>query len=282
MTVTVTPLEALRRLISACKLIDFADCKDETVWQALADAQGVAEGVVRDFPKSDIIISQRLRDAAEDPMWDGHAEVSKRLLILAAENMEVARARIVELEVAPVAAQPSEAVQSIGAAPEMLLPEQVEWITNDNAELGVKIGNQFFFLYKGHSLVYENGMHDDDTPMQWRPVFKREFGECAHPINHADYSKIGTVSLSDSDEWKVLPPAIPTAAVSAAPSGEVERDAERYRWLRESSVGQWTHPIVVEQLRDRKFDRINYIGPLSGCALDAAIDAAKSAQGEKK
>lgn len=45
------------------------------------------------------------------------------------------------------------------------------------------------------------------TPYKWRPVFKREFGECVHPINHADYSKIGTVSLDDSDEWKPLPPA---------------------------------------------------------------------------
>lgn len=65
---------------------------------------------------------------------------------------------------------------------------------------------------------------------------------------------------------------------------QVERmakDAARYRWLSMSSVGQWMHPIVVEPLRDRKFNRINYIGPLSGCVLDAAIDAA-IATGEKK
>lgn len=85
-----------------------------------------------------------------------------------------------------------------------LKADDVQWITNDNAELGVKIGNQFFFLYKGYSLVYESGMHDNDTPMMWRPVFKREFGECAHPINHKDYSKIGTVSLGDSEEWKPI------------------------------------------------------------------------------
>jgi hypothetical protein len=83
--------------------------------------------------------------------------------------------------------------------------EDVEWVVNDNAELGVKIGNQFFFLYKGRSLVYESGKHDDDTPMYWRPVFKREFGECAHPINYKDPTKIGTVSMEDSDEWKELP-----------------------------------------------------------------------------
>ncbi len=89
--------------------------------------------------------------------------------------------------------------------------DAVEWVVNDIAELGVKIGNQFFFLYKGYSLVYEDAKHDDGSPMQWRPVFKREFGECCHPVNYEDLRKcghqhlIGTVNLTDSDEWKPLP-----------------------------------------------------------------------------
>jgi hypothetical protein len=41
-------MEALRRLLDASKLIDFTDCKDERVWQALGAAQGTAEGVLRD------------------------------------------------------------------------------------------------------------------------------------------------------------------------------------------------------------------------------------------
>jgi hypothetical protein len=99
----------------------------------------------------------------------------------------------------------------------------VEWVVNDIAELGVKIGDQFFFLYKGYSLVYgdsefeserpKDGIakHDDGTPMHWRPVGKREFGECCHPVNYEDLRKcgqphyIGTVRLDDSDEWKPLP-----------------------------------------------------------------------------
>lgn len=93
-----------------------------------------------------------------------------------------------------------------------LTEEAVEWVVNDNAELGVKIGNQFFFLYKGRSLVYEDGKHDDGTPMRWRHVFKREFGECCHPVNYEDLRKcghthmIGTVSPTDDDEWQDLPP----------------------------------------------------------------------------
>lgn len=89
----------------------------------------------------------------------------------------------------------------------VLKADDVQWVVNDIAELGVKIGNQFFFLYKGHSLVYEDAEHDDGTPMHWRPVFKREFGECAHPINYENPKLIGQVSLSDSDDWQQLPPA---------------------------------------------------------------------------
>lgn len=83
--------------------------------------------------------------------------------------------------------------------------DDVQWIVNDIAELGVMVNGNARFLYKGRSLIYEDGKHDDGRPMMYRPVFKREFGECCHPINHADYSKIGTVSLDDSDEWKPLP-----------------------------------------------------------------------------
>lgn len=101
-----------------------------------------------------------------------------------------------------------------------LSPDEVEWIVNDIAELGVKIGNQFFFLYKGSSLVYGTddissaggfALNEDTTPPaihKWRHVFKREFGECCHPVNRVDPTRIGTVSLDDSDDWKPLPAAI--------------------------------------------------------------------------
>jgi hypothetical protein len=100
-----------------------------------------------------------------------------------------------------------------------LKAEEVEWIVNDIAELGVKIGDQFFFLYKGSSLVYGdddesraagvalNSDTDPATRHMWRPVFKREFGECAHPVNYENPKLIGTVSLDDSDDWKPLPAA---------------------------------------------------------------------------
>lgn len=90
--------------------------------------------------------------------------------------------------------------------PRPLKAANVQWITNDNAELGVKIGDQFFFLYKGESLTYDEAQHDDGSPMHWRTVGKREFGECAHPLNHDNPAMKGTVSLDDCDRWQVMPP----------------------------------------------------------------------------
>jgi hypothetical protein len=118
--------------------------------------------------------------------------------------------------------------------PGLLDAEQVEWVVNDIAELGVKIGNQFFWLYKGHSLVYGHSEEeraagvclneDTDPPTKhmWRPVFKREFGECCYPINRKDPTLIGTVSPDDSDEWKPLPPAALPARSAAIAAGPVE------------------------------------------------------------
>lgn len=54
----------------------------------------------------------------------------------------------------------------------------------------------------------------------------------------------------------------------------LESDAERYRWLRDSSANQYEHPLVVSQKRTEHGMR--YIGPLTGNALDVAIDKARS------
>lgn len=85
--------------------------------------------------------------------------------------------------------------------------DDVQWIVNSIAELGVLINGQAFFLYKGRSLVYETAESEDSEGgiMMYRPVFKREFGECCHPLNYSDPTKIGTVNLSDSDNWMPLP-----------------------------------------------------------------------------
>ncbi len=101
-----------------------------------------------------------------------------------------------------------------------LKADDVEWVVNDITELGVKIGDRVFFMYKGHSLEYEDGKHDDGTPVKYRPVGKREFGECCHPWNAIEMKQYGNIynprgiRLPDSyigfhgeeeDEWRRLP-----------------------------------------------------------------------------
>lgn len=88
-----------------------------------------------------------------------------------------------------------------------LINSDVEWVVNDFAELGVKIGDQFFFLYKGESLVY-------GPPRKWRHVFKREFGECCHPWQALEQkqgiparlpeSYVGHLG-EDESEWTEIP-----------------------------------------------------------------------------
>ena len=104
-----------------------------------------------------------------------------------------------------------------------LRDEDVEWVVNSIAELGVKIGDQFFFLYKGESLVYRKDCDADEGTLLWRHVGKREFGECCHPINDVDPTRYGTVDVRDGREWMPLPlasrPAPSPAPTKAEPDG---------------------------------------------------------------
>lgn len=107
------------------------------------------------------------------------------------------------------------------------LPEP-EWIVNDLGELGVKLGDRFFFLYKGDNLEYglttdgEFVLHDDGTPMLYRIVGKREFGEVCYPASVYKTGHIPhryTVGLvyrpglsfgkPEDAAWKPLPAAKP-------------------------------------------------------------------------
>ena len=88
----------------------------------------------------------------------------------------------------------------------LISEEDVQWVVNDAAELGVKIGPRFFFLYKGGSIEYH--MKYADSPKRYRPVFKREFGECCHPLFFWDdksgekMSPYSQHSQGASDQWK--------------------------------------------------------------------------------
>ena len=59
------------------------------------------------------------------------------------------------------------------------------------------------------------------------------------------------------------------------------RAGRRYEWLRNNSVKQFEHPIVVSQEKKPQGGML-YLGPVCGEALDKAIDAALSATKEPK
>ena len=103
------------------------------------------------------------------------------------------------------------------------------WIVNDLGELGVKIDDRFFFLYKGGNIEYGDdegvgsvALHDDGTSMMYRVVGKREFGETCQPLglftlglfrkrwpDLYQESLVYITGLSDGKqedgEWKPLP-----------------------------------------------------------------------------
>jgi hypothetical protein len=79
---------------------------------------------------------------------------------------------------------------------------------------------------------------------------------------------------AQADGWHDIDTDRTTHARDAllAAIAEVCRDSERYRWLRDFSIGQNKHPIVVSQ--SYQAERMLYVGPLCYAGLDAAIDAA--------
>ena len=117
--------------------------------------------------------------------------------------------------------------------------DEPQWIVNDLGELGVKVGPRFFFLYKGDNIEYGTdgigdsrdgvALHDDGTPMHYRIVGKREFGETCWPLQwvvrgHSEgrYTEPLTFipGLSwgkpEDGEWKPLP----SRGITAPAGGE--------------------------------------------------------------
>ncbi len=95
-----------------------------------------------------------------------------------------------------------------------------EWVVNDIGELGVMVNGRAYFLYKGDNIEYD-ALNEDGTPMLYRMVGKREFGEVCHPIDW-DEKKFGLQekytrelvfsvfpgerATPEDGAWKPLPP----------------------------------------------------------------------------
>jgi hypothetical protein len=86
-----------------------------------------------------------------------------------------------------------------------LTDDDVEWVVNNRGELGVKIGNKMFFLYKGESLSYKHD-NDHELPMLYRRVNKREFGETCKPDGHRDDVEYLVEGDYSQNRWKPMFP----------------------------------------------------------------------------
>lgn len=90
---------------------------------------------------------------------------------------------------------------------EAILASEVKWVVNDNAELGVRIGDQCFFFYQGRSLCYPTGKHDTGLPRKWRYVASKEFGDTVAPSLHDDVGGVvGVAPFYEGHEWYDMTP----------------------------------------------------------------------------
>ncbi len=146
--------------------------------------------------------------------------------------------------------------------------DPVQWIVNDRAELGVLVGGEAHFLYKGASLVYGRDSVDEKAPRWYRPVEKREFGECCRPRALGD-SGPPAEPYTRGAGWNPLPclrdPAAQPLEQSApeTPVGRIERVVEQLR--------------ITNQTRDGLFYRVNDVA-LYLDDLDAVVRLAAAHQ----
>ena len=62
--------------------------------------------------------------------------------------------------------------------------KDVTFIVNDSGELGVKISNKTFWLYKDHTpKVYDTAKHENGDTIMYRPIMKGEFGNECRPVS---------------------------------------------------------------------------------------------------
>lgn len=93
---------------------------------------------------------------------------------------------------------------------EEISEDDVEWVVNSIAELGVRVKGRYFFLYKGRSMEYE-GLSEEAAryldPLRVRPVEENEFGVVCRPRKRYREEMTLQGTYIRGEGWVLLPPA---------------------------------------------------------------------------
>ncbi len=147
--------------------------------------------------------------------------------------------------------------------------EDVQWVVNDIAELGVKIGDQFFWLYKGGSFVYPDGKHDDGTTIRWRLVGKREFGESCVPVYYWMHPNEGVpFPYLEGEGWQELPISTATLTASQLKAARALVNWSQKELARRANVGTST---VADFERGKRVPILNNLEAMRAALEEAGV-----------
>ena len=163
------------------------------------------------------------------------------------------------------------------------------WIVNDLGELGVMVNGVAYFLYKGNNIVYEDAKHDDGSPMLYRMVGKREFGEVCHPrhweksgwaaAHRYTQELIYTPGLSfgkpEDGDWRPLPAQGAARAASGAhpdaiQDGTLSKSTAKRVTALAASGGEDSVAVIREALH-KVIDAVGAYLPPDGISRDDLI-----------
>lgn len=77
--------------------------------------------------------------------------------------------------------------------------DKIKWVVNDLGELGVRIGDTSYFMYKRGSITYSE-THQDGSPMMQRPVQEGEFGYVCR-VPGFEIENDGNAGYFEGDGW---------------------------------------------------------------------------------
>lgn len=221
--------------------------EEEKIRLGLADINGIAAMIRDNLTALSQLSSVTKSKAAEtDRLTDENRALRRQVEDLEAklaEHKRLAQEKVDALE----------ELLSKATLPDEESATEPQWVVNSLAELGVRVGRRFFWLYKGNSLEYTAlGVGDSGAPIMWRPVGKREFGEVCSPLSYVMHDG----RFVAGEGWQTLPlpkdvEAQKAPAVEVMPGPDYVTRAELVDLIRLTLPGNTGDLIVA--LRTKRF-----------------------------